>query len=193
MSFGVSHRFGPGQLTLFENNAFDTYAGILATDTYARPLPLSDGLSFVTSANPLTPRTIFASYSVAIGGPAPGPAFKGRGAARVAQAPSPEPSASAAARRIRFTSNPPPPGDRPARTPHRRAKRAMPMRAPQRRPFTTVFTHTSPRTKPARNRRTFRDLAITAQKTAAGATAPYYLVLRPTFARGNAGAKRQRR
>jgi hypothetical protein len=109
VSFGVSHKFGPGQITLFENNAFGTYAGDFASDTFAAPRVLSNGLPFMTAATPLTPRTIFLSYSAAIGGPAPGPAFNslGRGA-RVAAAPQPTPSGRP--RQQRLTSYPPPAG-----------------------------------------------------------------------------------
>ena len=39
VSFGASHRLGPGQVTFFENNAFNAYAGVFATDGDARPLP----------------------------------------------------------------------------------------------------------------------------------------------------------
>jgi hypothetical protein len=115
VSFGASHRLGPGQITLFENNAFNAYAGVFSTDAGAAPLPLSNGAQLVTNATPLLPRTIFLSYAVAVGGPAPGPAFKQFQRSRVAQAqPAPEPTASDAPRRPeRFTSYPPPPGTDP--------------------------------------------------------------------------------
>jgi len=110
MSFGVSHKWGPGEITLFENNAFNTYAGDFASDAFAAPRYLSNGLSFMTAATPLTPRTIFLSYAAAIGGPAPGPAFNslGRGS-RVAAAPQPTPSGRPRQPQ-RFTSYPPPAG-----------------------------------------------------------------------------------
>ncbi len=187
MSFGISHKFGPGQVTLFENNAFDTYAGVLATDTYARPLPLSNGTSFVTAANPLTPRTIFASYAVAIGGPAPGPAFKGRGT-RVAQAtPQPEPSGSAAPRRIRFTSNPPPPGTDPLSLASSRDTCDAPARDLATPVYDGLHAYVAAYEAGAKAA-DVPDLTITAQKTAAGATVPYYLVLRPKFNRPAGGA-----
>jgi len=110
VSFGISHKFGPGQITLFENNAFNTYAGDFASDTFAVPRVLSNGLPFMTAATPLTPRTIFLSYSAAIGGPAPGPAFNSlaRGT-RVAAAPQPTPSGRPRQGQ-RLTSYPPPAG-----------------------------------------------------------------------------------
>ncbi|MGB8203099.1 MAG: TonB-dependent receptor, partial [Candidatus Baltobacteraceae bacterium] len=93
VSFGISHRLGPGQITLFENNAFNADEGVFATDAYARPLPLSGGGLYQTAATPLTPRTIFASYAVALGGPAPGPSFRQfQHGSRVAQAPAPTPA-----------------------------------------------------------------------------------------------------
>ena len=46
---GISHGFGPGVVTLFENNVFDTYGGVFATDASVAPLPLSDGSQFRTA------------------------------------------------------------------------------------------------------------------------------------------------
>jgi hypothetical protein len=109
VSLGVSHKFGPGQITLFENNAFNTYAGVFASDAFAQPMPLSNGMPFITAARPLTPRTLFLSYSAALGGPAPGPAFNSLGrAGRTALAPQPSPSPSR--RGPLFAAFPPPAG-----------------------------------------------------------------------------------
>jgi hypothetical protein len=112
-SFGVSHKFGPGVLTLFENNAFNTYAGDFSSDTFAQPRLLTNGQLFYTAATPLTPRTIFLSYSTVIGGPAPGPAFKSlvRGN-QVASAPGPSPSPRGRNAQ-RVASYPPPDGTDP--------------------------------------------------------------------------------
>lgn len=115
VSFGASHKFGPGQVTLFENNAFNAYAGIFAGNSDAQPLALSNGARLPAAATPLLPRTVFLSYGVAVGGPAPGPAFRQFQHARIAQfQPTPEPSQSSAPRRSRrFTSYPPPAGTDP--------------------------------------------------------------------------------
>ncbi len=77
VSAGISHAFGPGQVTLFENNVFNTYGGVFATDAFAAPLPLSSGASFETAATPLVPRTVNLSYVVNLGGPRPGPKRSG--------------------------------------------------------------------------------------------------------------------
>jgi hypothetical protein len=187
ISFGISHRFGPGQVTLFENNAFNAYAGVFATDGYARPLPLSAGGYYETAATPLTPRTIFASYAVALGGPAPGPSFRQfqRGSARLAQAPAPtpEPSASAGPRRFpRFTSNPPPPGIDPLALATGRdtcdasaQKSAQPL-------YDGLRAYVAAYEK-GQKAPDVADLTIVAHKTAAGAAVPYFLEVRPHFAR----------
>jgi len=75
VSAGVSHGFGPGRLTLFETNVFNTYGGSFATDANARPLALSDGGTFRTAATPLTPRSVALSYTVNLGGARPGSAL----------------------------------------------------------------------------------------------------------------------
>jgi hypothetical protein len=118
---GISHKFGPGQLTLFENNMFNTYGGSFASDAFAQPLPLSNGSLLQTAGTPLTPRAFFLSYSTVIGGPAPGPAFASvatRGSARsIAQALPAQPAASPAPGQprggLRLQPFPPPPGADP--------------------------------------------------------------------------------
>jgi hypothetical protein len=70
-SFGVSHDLGPGRLTLFENNAFDTYAGEYTSAQYQQPLRLSTGGQLALGATPLTPRTVSLTYSMVVGGPRP--------------------------------------------------------------------------------------------------------------------------
>jgi len=184
VSFGISHRFGPGQITLFENNAFNAYAGEFATDTDARPLPLSNGEDLLTAAAPLTPRTIFLSYAVAMGGPAPGPAFRQFQRTRVAATqPSPQPKASGPARaNQRFTSNPPPPGTDPLSLATSRPTcdaTAQPLAQPV---FDGVRAYAaayeSGQKPPA-----LAGLGLTPHKTAAGSSVPYYIEVRPDFPR----------
>jgi hypothetical protein len=186
VSFGVSHRFGPGQVTLFENNAFNAYAGVFATDGDARPLPLSNGGSLLTGATPLTPRTFFLSYAVAIGGPAPGPAFRQFSKARVALVqPTPEPSASASGaprRPQRFTSNPPPAGVDPLTLDILRDScnaDARPLAQPvfdAIRAFVTAYeAGTKAPATPG--------FTLTAHKTPAGSAVAYYVDVRPDFPR----------
>jgi hypothetical protein len=184
VSFGVSRKVGPGQLTLFENNAFNVYAGEFATNANAQPLPLSNGGVYETSAQPLTPRTIFASYSMAIGGPAPGPSFRQfqRGGARVAAAPSPEPEPSQGPPPPRFTSNPPPPGTDPLDLATSRATCTADAQTAAKpifdalRAYVTAYEH---RTKlPA-----VPNANIIAHTTAAGSAVPYFLELRPNLPR----------
>lgn len=107
---GVSHAFGPGQVTLFENNVFNTYGGEFATDDFAAPLPLSTGGLFRTAGTPLVPRTLNLSYAVNLGGPRPGPAIASvKNIAQARPEPTPNPSASPG-RGNRFAAVPPPPG-----------------------------------------------------------------------------------
>ena len=109
VSGGISHVFGPGQVTLFENNIFNTYGGVFATDEFASPLPLSSGGVFRTAATPLVPRTVNLSYVMTVGGPRPGPALAS--IKNIAQAtPEPTPNPSASPGRNRFVPVPPPPG-----------------------------------------------------------------------------------
>ena len=77
VSFGVTHAFGIGNLTLFETNAFNTETGLFSTLSGAYPQPLNGGGYLLTSANPLPPRTIQLSYSFNTG------AKSGAGFARV--------------------------------------------------------------------------------------------------------------
>ncbi len=190
MSFGVSHRFGPGQMTLFENNAFNAYAGVFSTDAGARPLPLSDGAQLLTAATPLLPRTIFLSYAVAIGGPAPGPAFKQFARARVAQVqPSPEPSPSGPPRRPqRFVSNPPPPGTDPLSLATSRETcdaTAQPLAQPV---FDQLHAYVAAYEKGDKPP-DVTGFTVTAHKTATGSAVAYFLEIRPNFPRPAGGAQ----
>jgi hypothetical protein len=182
-SFGISHRFGPGQLTVFENNAFNAYAGVFATDSGARPLALSNGA-------PLTPRTIFASYAVALGGPAPGPAFRqfARGS-RVAQTtPTPAPSPSGNPRRgQRFTSNPPPPGTDPLALATARDTCNADAQTAAKPIYDALHAYVAAYEKGAKPA-DVPNLDVVPQKMAAGAAVTYVLELRPHFARARNGA-----
>ena len=83
-SFGVSHPFGLGTLTLFETNAFNTQTGLFSTLNGAIPEPLAGGGFLLVPANPIAPRNIQLSYAFNTGA-RPGAGFaRGRGAARPA-------------------------------------------------------------------------------------------------------------
>ena len=185
VSFGASHKLGPGEITLFENNAFNTYAGEFAMDAFSQPLPLSNGQLLTTAATPLLPRSIFLSYALAVGGPAPGPAF-GRFArgSQLAQAQAtPAPSATDAPRRaFRFTSNPPPAGVDPLslatgrQTCDAAAQAAAKPLYDELRAY--VAAYASGATPPS-----VPNLTIVAHKTGTDPTVPYYLDLRPNLPR----------
>jgi hypothetical protein len=185
VSFGISHRLGPGQITLFENNAFNTYAGIFATDANALPLALSGGGFYETAATPLTPRTIFASYAVALGGPAPGPSFRQfQHGSRVAVAPTPVPSPSANPRTFqrRFTSNPPPPGTDPLSMATTRDTCDATAQTTAKPLYDGLHAYVAAYEQGQRTPNV-PDLTIVAHKTAQGATVPYYLEVRPHLPR----------
>jgi hypothetical protein len=188
VSFGASHRLGPGQVTVFENNAFNAYAGLFATDADARPLPLSGGAELLTAATPILPRTYFLSYAVAIGGPAPGPAFRQFQRSRLAQAqptpaPEPEPSASGGPRRnFRLTSNPPPPGTDPlslATTRDSCDATQQPLASPI---FDGVRAYVAAYEKGEKTP-DIAGVTLTVHKTPAGSAVPYFIELRPNFPR----------
>ncbi len=67
VSFGVTHPFGIGMLTLFETNAFNTQTALFSTINGAQPQPLVGGGFLLVAANPLPPRTIQISYSINTG------------------------------------------------------------------------------------------------------------------------------
>jgi hypothetical protein len=193
---------GPGQLTLFENNAFNTYAGVFATNEYASPLRLSGGGTYLAAATPLTPRTIFASYTMAVGGPAPGPSFRQfarASAARVAQAPTPapNPSPSANPRRFqRFTSNPPPPGTDPLALATARETCDAGAQSDGKPIYDALHAYVAAYEKSEKTP-DVPHLTIAAHKTAAGSAVPYFLELRPNLPRpanggqtGPSGARR---
>jgi hypothetical protein len=208
VSFGISHKFGPGQLTLFENNAFNTYGGEFATDASAQPQPLSNGALYRVAGTPLTPRTLFLSYAAAIGGPAPGPAFRQfqrGGSNRLAQATpppqasgTPAPEASGAPRRPqRFTSNPPPPGTDPLSLATSRTESCTADAQSAAKPlFDALHAYVAAYEKgdkPA----DVPDVNVIAHKTPAGSAVAYYLELhlnlpRPPGATGQGGGAGRR-
>jgi hypothetical protein len=106
-SFGIAHDVGAGRLTLFENNAFNTYAGEFTSAAYAQPIRLSNGGQLALGANPLTPRTISLTYAMVVGGARPSASFVPKA---VAAAPG---AGAAATPPIRFQPVPPPPGTDP--------------------------------------------------------------------------------
>jgi hypothetical protein len=75
-SFGITHPFGIGMLTLFETNAFNNQTALFSTISGAQPQPLAGGGFLLVAANPLPPRTYQISYSINTG------ARKGAGFAR---------------------------------------------------------------------------------------------------------------
>ena len=187
---GISHQFGPGQVTLFENNLFDTYGGLFATDAGAVSLPLSNGDVFRTAATPLLPRTINLSYSVTLGGPRPGPAFASvAGAARTAAAaaaPSPEPTGSPGARGNRFVPVPPPPGTDPLALAISRTSCDAAAQTDGKPIFDAIRAYVAAyeaKTKPV----DVPNVQIVAHVVTVDRTVPYYLELRPSFAGARGG------
>jgi hypothetical protein len=96
VSFGISHAFGIGQLTLFETNAFNELTGLFSTVNGAIAQPLGGGGQLIVAANPLPPRTIQLSYAFNTGS-RPGAGFARRYGGGAARAPyaaaSPAPAA----------------------------------------------------------------------------------------------------
>ncbi|MGH7661286.1 MAG: hypothetical protein ACRENA_10290, partial [Vulcanimicrobiaceae bacterium] len=64
---GLSHPLGPGHLTLFATNLFNTEAGTFSTLQFAQPIPLAGGGVTSFAAYPLPPRTYNISYTFALG------------------------------------------------------------------------------------------------------------------------------
>jgi hypothetical protein len=100
VSFGISHPFGIGMLTLFETNAFNTETALFSTINGAYPEPLVGGGELLVAGNPLPPRTIQLSYTFNTGArPGAGfahvPGMRGGAGRQVAQAgASPAPDAA---------------------------------------------------------------------------------------------------
>jgi hypothetical protein len=183
---GISHQFGPGQATLFENNVFNTYGGDFATDSFAAPLPLSNGGVFRTAGTPLTPRTINLSYAVNLGGPRPGPAIAS--VRNLAQArPEPMPSASAAPARTRFVPVPPPPGTDPLSLATTRSECDATAQTAAKPVFDALRAYVA-----AYEAKTklpdVTNFTIAAHLATADPSVPYYLELRPRRPQGAANA-----
>ena len=184
VSAGISHQFGPGQVTLFENNVFNTYGGLFATDANAVALPLSNGDVFRTAATPLLPRTINLSYTMTIGGPRPGPAFASvaSAAARSAAAPVPEPSGSPGPRAGRFVPVPPPAGTDPLSLATSRASCDATAQVDGKPVFDGIRAYVTAyetKSKPP----DVANLEIVAHSAGVDASVPYYLELRPNLPR----------
>lgn len=107
LAAGISHDVGPGRMTLFETNIFNTYGGAFASDTYSQPLQLSNGGVLPTAAFPLTPRTLSVSYAMNVGGPRPAPALAAAAPRTVAASGPPTTG------RLRLDLTPPPAGADP--------------------------------------------------------------------------------
>jgi hypothetical protein len=175
VSFGASHKLGPGQVTLFENNAFNAYAGVFATNSDAHPLALSNGEQFLSGATPLLPRTLFLTYAVTVGGPAPGPAFKQFQHARIAQLqPTPEPTESSAPHRRRFTAYPPPLGTDPLALAVSRDSCDAAAQALSKSLFDALHAYVSAYEKGEKTP-AVPGMRLTAHRTAAGSAVPYFI------------------
>ncbi len=186
---GLSHGFGPGVVTLFENNVFDTYGGYFATDANVAPLPLSQGGGeYRTAATPLAPRTISVSYTVGVGGPKPGPAIASVSSRAVAQgaplaAPEPNPSGSPNARRGgfgRLQPVPPPPGTDPLSLAVSRDSCTTEAQASAAPLFASIRAYVSAyeaKQKPPE----VPGIEVVAHTASADPAVPYYLELRPQF------------
>ncbi len=186
---GLSHGFGPGVVTLFENNVFDTYGAYFATDANVAPLPLSQGGGeYRTAATPLAPRTISVSYTVGVGGPKPGPAIASVSSRAVAQAPppapSPNPSGSPNARRGggfgRLQAVPPPPGTDPLSLAVSRDSCTTDAQTSATPLFAAIRSYVSAyeaKQKPP----DVPGIEVVAHTASADPSVPYYLELRPQF------------
>ncbi len=180
-SAGLSHEFGPGQVTLFENNVFNTYGGEFATDSGVLPLPLSNGALFRTAATPLLPRTINLSYTMTLGGPRPGPALASvSNFAAAAQAQTT--SAQGNQRGARFVPVPPPPGTDPLSPATTRASCDAAAQSDGAPVFAAlrayVAAYQAKTALPA-----VPNMQVVAHTTRAGSSVPYYLELRPNLRR----------
>lgn len=102
VTLGASRAVGPGLLTVFESNVFNTFGYEFATYANGVPLPLNGGGNLVTVGRPLAPRQLNFAYTLKIGAPRPGAAIRS-----VAQVPSPSPSASPRGFRLNLATPPP--------------------------------------------------------------------------------------
>jgi hypothetical protein len=182
LAAGIAHDFGPGRLTVFENNVFNTYAGVFSSAQYAQPLALSNGGQLQTAAFPLTPRTISATYTVNVGGPRPASPLGAIAQASQRSAQLAQQQQQNIFRNI-GTPLPPPPGADPlglatARTScDADAQKAAKPVLDELRGFVTAYEAKA--TLPALD-----SFDVTPHATTLDPTIPYYLELRPKLAFG---------
>jgi hypothetical protein len=180
---GISHGFGPGIVTLFETNVFNTYGGVYATDADDRPLALSFGGELRTIATPITPRTVSLSYTLAVGGPKPALAIGSVSSRALAQAPpSPQPGASGApgGGLGRLQAVPPPAGTDPLSLATSRDSCTADAQALA----TPVFAQLRAYVAAYEAKQTLPDVSgftIASHSVTGNASIPYYLELRPNL------------
>ncbi len=187
VSAGLSHQFGPGQVTLFENNVFNTYGGVFATDAGVLPLPLSNGTLFRTAATPLLPRTINLSYTLTLGGPRPGPAIAS--VSNLGRTPQMQPSdtGTGGGQGTRFIPVPPPPGTDPLSLATSRPSCDVAAQADGKPLFASLRAYTTAYEAKA-TLPVVPDLQVIAHPTLVGSSVAYYLELRPNFRRSGAAS-----
>jgi hypothetical protein len=190
-SAGISHAFGPGRVTLFENNIFNTYAGDFTTDLYDQPLPLSNGDVLRGAAQPLLPRTIALSYAVNLGAPPPLSSIaRANPLAQQTAAPAPVPAGSSApGRGLRLQSVPPPPGVDPLSLATSRDSCS----ADAQTDATPLFDALKSYVTAYEAKTTLPDVAqfeIVAHPASRDASVPYYLELRPKLPGGASAGNR---
>ena len=193
---GISHGFGPGIVSLFENNVFNTYGSYFATDANVQPLPLSlGGGEFRTAATPLAPRTLSLSYTLSVGGPKPTSALASvapRGFARTVDKPAPAanevPGNRSGGGLGRLQAVPPPPGTDPLSLAATRTScdaAAQTAAAPA---FAAIRAYVAAYEAKA-TLPEVPNVTIVPRAAKNDAAVPYYLELRPQFARpGEPGA-----
>ncbi len=118
VNLGVSHPFGPGRITLFAANLFNTETALFSTEQYAVPIPLSGGGELLQAARPNPPRSYTVTYSFNTGA-RPGAGFarpaRGLRAERVGESGAPARAARLRAAQVHRAAA----GRRPA---HRRVE-----------------------------------------------------------------------
>jgi hypothetical protein len=178
LNAGVSHRAGPGRVTIFENNIFDTYGGKFVTNGWAQPLPLSNGSEIVSGAVPLRPRSIYASYSVIIGGPPPAPAFDSmHGLIAQANGTAAAPKSSG----LSVSAMAPPPGADPLSLATSRTGCTAEAQAAARPVLDEIRAYVHAVEAHENALPTIRYLGVTQHTTSADPKVPYYLELRPVI------------
>ena len=64
---GIARQFGPGRLTVFASNLFNTESGAFSSLAFAQPLPTSGGALLRVAGIPNQPRSFTISYAVTAG------------------------------------------------------------------------------------------------------------------------------